>query len=357
MPERDANRIRGYLLQEVEVARRAGNTELTLRAGDVHKALGMKNSHANVCQVLEGEKFHAMAGVEFARYHDRPPSGQGANLVIEFRVLPEAKVEERYVISGTARLWSTARGRGTPLLMFNGGPGTDDYLGPVAEMIDDLCRVIRFEPRGCGRSDWDGNYDVDMLLADAEAVRHEYGAERSIVAGHSFGPSAALAYTLKYPSRVMGLIGIAGGNVLNDRTWSEVYHKALEEVGEDLGGHQHKADPAVNPDGNRSWREYIKRPSLFREIADLDIPAVFINGGEDIRPNWPTRQLASLMPLRRSRLGVVVPGRRATEHSVRQHDLGGGQDPGRRPAPAYSCVLGARVPLPVRGPFRPSRQG
>ena len=53
--------------------------------------------------------------------------------------------------------------------------------------------------------------------------------------------------------------------------------------------------------------------------------------------------------LRRSRLGVLVPGRRAAEHLVRQHEVGGGQDPGRRPAPAYSCVLGARVPLPVRG--------
>lgn len=213
--------------------------------------------------------------------------------------------EERYVISGTARLWSMASGRGAPLLMFNGGPGADDYLGPVAEMIEDLCRVIRFEPRGCGRSDWDGNYDIDTLLNDAEAVRREYGAERCIVAGHSAGPNAALAYALKYPARVMGLIGIAGGNALNDRTWNEAYHKALEEVGEDLGGHENQADPAVNPDGNRSWREYIKRPTLFREIADMDIRAVFINGGEDIRPNWPTKQLASLMPRGRY---VEIPG-------------------------------------------------
>ena len=198
--------------------------------------------------------------------------------------------------SGSARLWSTVSGRGTPLLMFNGGPGCDDYLGPVADMIDDLCRVIRFEPRGCGRSDWDGNYDVYTLLTDAEAVRREYGAETCIVAGHSFGPSAALAYALQHPSRVIGLIGIAGGNVLNDRTWSAAYHKGLEEVGEDHDGVECIADPKVNPEGSASWREYIKRPDLFREIADLDIPATYINGGRDIRLNWPTQQLASLMP-------------------------------------------------------------
>ena len=203
---------------------------------------------------------------------------------------------ERYVMSGTARLWSTVSGQGTPMLMFNGGPGCDDYLGPVADMIDDLCRVVRFEPRGCGRSDWDGNYDVDTLLTDAESVRQAYGVDRCIVAGHSFGPSAALAYALTYPSSVMGLIGIAGGYMLNDRTWSEAYHRGLEEVGEETGDHEWKADPNVNREGNRDWRKYIKRPALFREIADLDIPAVFINGEKDIRPNWPTRQLAALMP-------------------------------------------------------------
>ena len=172
-------------------------------------------------------------------------------------------------------------------------------------MIDDLCWVIHFEPRGCGRSDWDGNYDVDTLLTDADVVRREHGADMCIVAGHSFGPNAALAYALKYPSRVLGLIGIASGNVLNDRTWSEAYHRALEEVGEDLGGHEDKADTAVNPDGNRSWREFIKGPTLFRDIAELNIPAVFINGGKDIHPNWPTRQLASLIPKGRY---VEIPG-------------------------------------------------
>ena len=211
--------------------------------------------------------------------------------------MPEPRPRvERYVGSGTARLWSCASGAGTPLLMFNGGPGCDDYLAPVAAMIDDLCRVIRFEPRGCGRSDWAGNYDLDTLLRDADAVRAAHAAERCIVAGHSFGPNAALAYALRYPARVLGLIGIAGGNLLNDRTWSAAYHRGLTDVGEDLGGVEFTADNAVNGDGNRSWREYIKRPTLFREVANLQLAATFINGGRDIRPHWPTRQLAALLP-------------------------------------------------------------
>ncbi|MYA18370.1 MAG: alpha/beta hydrolase [Gammaproteobacteria bacterium] len=203
---------------------------------------------------------------------------------------------EHYVTSNGARLWTCSSGHGTPFLMFNGGPGCDDYLGPVAGMIEDICQVIRFEPRGCGRSDWDGNYAVETMIEDAESVRRAYGVERCIVGGHSFGPDLALAYTLRFPDHVIGLIGIAGGRVVNDRTWSEAYHRNLDTVGEDLGGVVFAADENVNPQGNRSWREYIKRPTLFREIGDLRIPATFINGSKDIRPSWPTRQLAALMP-------------------------------------------------------------
>ncbi len=206
------------------------------------------------------------------------------------------ETRERYVTSGSARLWTCTSGTGIPLLLFNGGPGCDDYLGPVAAMITDLCHVIRFEPRGCGRSDWDGHYTLDTLLDDVERVRQAHTAESCIVAGHSFGPNAALAYTLRYPARVIGLIGIAGGSLVNDRTWSEAYHRGLQEVGEDPGGAVFRADEAVNREGNRSWREYIQCPTLFREVADLAIPATFINAAADIRPNWPTRQLAALLP-------------------------------------------------------------
>ena len=132
------------------------------------------------------------------------------------------------------------------------------------------------------------------MIEDAEAVRKAYRAERCIVAGHSFGPDLALAYTLRYPAWARGLIGIAGGRLVNDRTWSEAYHRNLETVGEHLGGVMLNADERVNKD--RSWKAHIKRPTLFRRVADLRIPATFINGSEDIRPSWPTRQLAALMP-------------------------------------------------------------
>ena len=180
--------------------------------------------------------------------------------------------------------------------MFNGGPGCDDYLAPVANLIDDVCQVIRFEPRGCGRSDWDGNYSVQTLVEDAECVRQAYGLDACIVGGHSFGPDLALAYALRYPRNVLGLIGIAGGRIVNDRTWHTTYRQNLSTIGEDLGGVTFTVDPNVNAECTRSWREYIKQPTLLHELAKFEFPATFIYGSEDIRPDWPTRQLASLLP-------------------------------------------------------------
>ena len=203
---------------------------------------------------------------------------------------------ERYVYSGGARIWTCTSGKGIPFLMFNGGPGCDDYLDPVAKLIENVCHVVRFEPRGCGRSDWDGNYTINVLIDDAEEVRKAYGLDHCIVGGHSFGPDVALAYALRYPLNVIGLIGIAGGRIVNDRTWHSIYRENLMRIGEDVGGAVFNTDSNVNSECTRSWREYIKRPKLLSEIAALQIPATFIFGTEDIRPDWPTRQLAELMP-------------------------------------------------------------
>jgi proline iminopeptidase len=203
---------------------------------------------------------------------------------------------DRYLDNSGCRLWTTSNGEGLPFILCNGGPGCDDYLGPVSEMLEDLCQVVRFEPRGCGRSDFDGNYDLATTVADIEFIRAEYGFERMVIGGHSAGPGVALAYTMKHSNRVVGLIGLAGGNIVNDRDWSATYHENLERFGEDCGGKEFIADPRVNKQGNKSWREYIKSPGLLADISALKVPATFINAGDDIRPNWPTRQLAALLP-------------------------------------------------------------
>jgi proline iminopeptidase len=203
---------------------------------------------------------------------------------------------EQFVQSGGSRLWTITQGTGNPVVLCSGGPGCCDYLAPVAAMLDDLAQVIRFEGRGCGRSDALPPYTIETCLADLEAVRQHYGIERWIVGGHSAGADLALAYTLAYPERVLSFICIAGGRIHNDREWHRIYSERRDQGLEILPPFDYPPNLEVNAQVNRSWKASIQRPSLLNEIAHLDRPALFVYGDQDIRPSWPMEQVAQLLP-------------------------------------------------------------
>ena len=60
----DADRIRQHALDAyVTPARQRGDLSVTIRAGDLHNALGLSAAHANVCQALRGRRFLELAGL------------------------------------------------------------------------------------------------------------------------------------------------------------------------------------------------------------------------------------------------------------------------------------------------------
>lgn len=178
-------------------------------------------------------------------------------------------------IRGTT-LWISDRGEGPPIVLCNGGPGNADYLEPVAAMIEDRHRVIRWEPRGCGRSHSDGRYDLKTTLDDLDAIREELGIERWVVGGHSHGAFLALTYALDYPDRAEGIIYISGAGIQNDRSWSEAYHKGREEDRELKLAEDFPPNMDVNRIGNATAKEYCRAPAMLRRIAGLAVPMVAI---------------------------------------------------------------------------------
>ena len=211
---------------------------------------------------------------------------------------------ERYIASAGARLWTVASGDEPPLLLLNGS-ACSDYLEPVADMLGGRRTMIRFEPRGCGRSTRDGNYDLATSMTDLESIRASYDVDRWVLAGHSAGPNLALAYAMYRPDTVEGIVGIAGGNFMNDRDWHRAYDDGLAAGGDETGDLHFDSDPEVLTQLNREWKAFIKSPDVFRRLADLTMPVSLLGAGMDIRPNWPMRQLAELLPHGRYR---EIPG-------------------------------------------------
>ena len=114
--------------------------------------------------------------------------------------------------------------------------------------------------------------------------------------GHSFGADLSLAYSMRYPEHVHGFICLSGGRVHNDRDWHRIYSERRDQGLEAPPEQAYPANMEVNKQVNKSWKEYIKRPELFRDLASLTVPGLFVYGRQDIRPSWPVEQLAQLLP-------------------------------------------------------------
>lgn len=102
--------------------------------------------------------------------------------------------------------WGDAQAR--PVLMLHGIRGySDTFEGLAAAMQPDF-RVIAFDQRGRGGTDWDPqrNYYTDTYVADIEAMVDQLALERFDLLGHSMGGNNAIVYAARHPERVRRLV-------------------------------------------------------------------------------------------------------------------------------------------------------
>lgn len=192
-------------------------------------------------------------------------------------------------------------GEGPDVVILSGGPGCVNYLEDDA-LAPRGTRCWFPEPRGVGRSEG-GPHDLAQAVADLETIRTAARVESWIVMGHSFGSDLAVRYALDHPDRVRAVVGIAGHGLHKDRTWSVAY-QAGRHTEDDF---HIEWEPTVHAALNASFVEWIHEAGLFRRLADSDVPMTFVAAADDIRPDWPLRQLAALLPRGRFREVVDVP--------------------------------------------------
>jgi proline iminopeptidase len=233
------------------------------------------------------------------------------------------------------RLWVAEEGRGRPLICCNGGPGLWDMFGSFAELLSGQVRVIRWDQRGCGRSERRGPYSLDRSVADLDAVRTHCGVDRTAVLGHSWGAALALRYALDHPDRVNALIYVSGTGLgwawrepfrqaaagrlarhgprlpelrAKDRTEAEDRELAILQWSAEFTGPdamRHAEDMAtpwfgINQDCydaiwtelRQTWHE----SALIPACRALNIPVLIIDGADDLRPRWAVDSLEHALP-------------------------------------------------------------
>jgi 5-methylcytosine-specific restriction protein B len=135
MADSDADRIRQYALEHfVEPARDRGVSSVTIRAGDLHNALGLSNAHANVCQALRGRLFRNLAGVGEPTVTG--PENSSTTIFV-FSLVPAAATAAAAAQSAPSQEAMSQTTPPTNLILY-GPPGTGKTFATAREAVK-LC--------------------------------------------------------------------------------------------------------------------------------------------------------------------------------------------------------------------------
>lgn len=95
-----------------------------------------------------------------------------------------------------------------PIVLLHGLRGYSGTWRALASALSDRWRLIAFDARGRGESDWDPerNYYTDAYLSDLAAVVDALGLARFVLLGHSMGGTTSYCYAAQHSDRLMGLI-------------------------------------------------------------------------------------------------------------------------------------------------------
>ena len=198
---------------------------------------------------------------------------------------------------------------------------------PLFERLARNRRLIRYDERGCGLSDWDvQDFSLEAWVRDLETVVDAARLERFPLLGISQGGPIAIAYTVRHPERVSRLVlyGTYGrGHLKRNPTPIQIKERdvMLELVhvgwGRESAAFRQVFSSLFFPDGTaeqlRSFNDLQRVSSspenaarLMRAFWDLDVsdmapkvhvPTLVLHARDDARiPFEEGRRLAALIP-------------------------------------------------------------
>jgi len=172
---------------------------------------------------------------------------------------------------------SIGRTGGIPAVYLHGGPGSGCQPDHRRLFDPERFHAILFDQRGAGRSRPRGRREDNTLahlIADMETIREQFGFERWMVVGGSWGATLALAYAQAHPERVSGIVLRAtflGTRSELEGAFLDALPRFYPELSEDflgvLPGHERAqpldayyrrildSDPQVHGPAARAWHD------------------------------------------------------------------------------------------------------
>jgi pimeloyl-ACP methyl ester carboxylesterase len=214
------------------------------------------------------------------------------------------------VAGGALGGWVT--GRGDPVLVLHGGPGLSDYTDALADELNTMFTVYRYQQRGLPPSALEGPFHIARHVDDALAVLNANGLDKAWLVGHSWGGHLALFFASQHPDRCrgvlcldpLGAVGDGGEGDLEANLGARLTTEAQERA-EDLdrramAGEGTKEDAV---EGLRLvWPGYFADPASAPPMPDLDLSIeCYSQTFDSIHQHLDEQTLAQALPL------VTVP--------------------------------------------------
>jgi proline iminopeptidase len=226
-------------------------------------------------------------------------------------------------------------GFGPDTLFIHGGPGLNDYLGPVSDLLADVVRSHRYTMRGIAPSPLDGPFTVGQHVEDAVAILDGLGLDRAILLAHSWGGVVAAAVAVSHPQRVRAMIlidstGLTGNGGIDEffAHFDESYSPADAERAAELARldeqrgltaeeqdewrrmdwcyyHADHSDPPpfldrevcglAAAEGMNDTRRLLAE-DFFRPLSHSSNPTLVVSGEKGPFPAWVFEEMTALIP-------------------------------------------------------------
>lgn len=342
------------LLDTVWGDRFVSDTTVTTRIKEARRAIDDDGETQRWIRTVRGRGYQFVGAVVEASEGDAPNAARHGGIESLATEQAEAAApagEVRFCRSADGvRIAYAATGSGAPLvkaanwMTHLGYDATSPVWRHWLRTLSDGHRLIRYDERGCGLSQWDlprDSFSFEGWVRDLEAVVDAAGLEQFPLLGISQGAAVAIAYAVLHPQRVERLIlvgGYAAGRAVRARTEREQAAAALDIELARVGWGV--SDPAFRrvfamqfyPDGPPSlwdaFDELQRRTTspdnavrFLQEFAAIDVrelaghvrcPTLLLHSRDDLRVTYG----AAAVPLAQS-----IPGSRLVSLPSRNHLL------------------------------------
>ena len=230
-----------------------------------------------------------------------------------------------FAVGAGPTLQGEAVGEGPPVVLCHGITATRRYVLHGSKALPRAgYRVVTYDARGHGESDPASvgeGYGYPQLVADLErVVDSQVGEEPFLLGGHSMGAHTAVAYALRHPDRLAGLVAIGptyrGETKPSSLQYWDGLAAALERNGIDgfvaYIGEKQGIDPRWRDSVERFTRERMlaqrspealaealrevprSRPfESLDELAAIEAPALVVASNDDADPGHPYEAAAA----------------------------------------------------------------